>query len=187
MKHKILVVLVQAGLALSVSMVSVGALGKAVKATGQEMIPTAFVEAYAASQQAVLTGARAVWSHALAPQVRITDVTAPGGVITYGEALHPRKGQPDETPHQYLTYLSEVATVRKYAQGLVQQWKQESAERSRKQARELRALTLGRAAGKPRTLGAVFEQLLRIEGSSLAATPPRTDRNLDLAASLSDR
>ena len=58
------------------------------------------------------------WDRTLAPQVRAADITLPGGTMTFGQALKLRPGMSDETPTQYLKYLSEVASVRTYVEGL---------------------------------------------------------------------
>jgi hypothetical protein len=46
--------------------------------------------------------------------------------MTYGEAQKPRRGQSEETPVQYLNYLSQVAKVREYVQDLVREWTKDS-------------------------------------------------------------
>lgn len=130
MKSKILATLAAAVLVVSVfaALSSAGASGKAIKGIGQGPIPRAFVEAYAVSHQPTVAGANAEWNKELAPQKTITDITLPGGTMTYEEALHPRQGLPGETPEQYLNYLSEVGRVRQYVRDLSRKWSEAGSE-----------------------------------------------------------
>ena len=127
MMRNLLVAMVQGVLALSISMVSGSALGKATRETLQSVIPRAFVQAHASTQPSETPDATLALKQAPAASVRVADITMPGSPMTYAEALQLRKGLPDETPVQYLSYLAEVARVRKYAQNLVREWKKDSS------------------------------------------------------------
>jgi len=125
--RNLFVAMVQGVLALSISMVSVSALGKATRETLQRMVPRAFIQAHASVQPSEPSDASAVLKQAPAASVRVADITMPGSAMTHSEALQLRKGLPDETPEQYLSYLAEVARVRKFAQNLVREWKKDSS------------------------------------------------------------
>ncbi len=182
MKHKIVTILVQGALALSVSLVSVGTMGRVAQPAGQSMIPKAFVEGYARAHESGATTTAVEWDRTLAPQVRAADITLPGRTMTFEQALKPRSGMSDETPTQYLKYLSEVASVRAYVDGLVRQWSRDSAELTTWQTRN--EASHKPAVSRPHTVAGIFEQFLRLEGTSFTAEPPRTARDIDFSASL---
>lgn len=182
MKHKVVTILVQGALALSVSLVSVGTMNRAAQPVGQNMIPKTFVEGYARARASGATQTAVEWDRTLAPQVRVADVTLPGGTMTFEQALKPRSGMSDETPTQYLKYLSEVASVRAYVEGLVRQWNRASAELVTWQNRN--EASHNPSVSRPHTLGGIVEQFLRLEGTSFTAEPPRTARDIDFSASL---
>ena len=127
MMRNLFVAMVQGVLALSISMVSVSSLGKATRETLEQVIPRAFIQTHAAAQASEVSDATVVLKQAPTASVRVADITMPGSPMTYGEALQLRKGLPDETPVQYLSYLAEVARVRKYAQNLVREWQKDSS------------------------------------------------------------
>ena len=185
MKHKVVTILAQVVLALSVSLVSVGTMNRAGQPVAQKMVPKAFVAGYARARESGATPAAVEWDKSLAPQVRVADITLPGGTMTFEQALKPRSGMSDETPTQYLKYLSEVASVRQYVEGLLRQWNLASAEFMTWQNRN--EASHNRAGSRPHTLGGVFEQFLRLEGTSFTAEPPRTAHDIDFSASLAGR
>jgi len=185
MKNKFVTILAQVALALSVSLVSVGTMNRAAQPVAQKMVPKAFVEGYARAHESVATPTAVEWDESLVPQVRVEDLTLPGGTMTFGQALKPRSGLSDETPTQYLKYLSEVASVRAYVSGLVRQWNRVSAELTTWQNRE--QARYNPSASRTHTLAGVFEQFLRLEGTSFTAEPPQTARDIDISASLAGR
>jgi hypothetical protein len=127
MVRNLFIAMVQGVLALSISMVSVSALGKATRETLQRVIPRAFVQAHTPLEPSEPADASAVLKQEPAAAVRVADIRMPGSALTYGEALQLRKGLPGETPTQYLDYLAEAARVRKYAQNLVREWQRDSS------------------------------------------------------------
>jgi hypothetical protein len=185
MKHKIVTILVQGALALSVSLVSVGTMDRAAQPVAQRTIPKAFVEGYARARASGATSTVVEWDGTLAPQVRAADITLPGGMMTLGQALKPRSGMSDETPTQYLKYLSEVASVRAYVEGLVSQWSRVSAELTTWQ--NLNEASHKSSVSRPHTVTGIFEQFLRLEGTSFTAEPPRTAHDIDFSVSLAGR
>ena len=128
MRNKLLAALLGVVLAFSVWTISAGVSGNVAREIGQGKIPKAFVDAYALSHHPTVAGANAEWNKVLTPQMRASDVTMPGGTMTYGEARHPRHQLPSETPVHYLNYLSEVGKVRRYTDGLLREWNEESSE-----------------------------------------------------------
>jgi hypothetical protein len=199
MKHKYVAILAQVVLASSIAMVSVGTMNRAAQPVGESMIPKAFVDGYARTHESGATQTAVEWDETLAPQVRALDITLPGGTMTFGEALKLRTGMSDETPTQYLKYLSEVASVRAYVEGLVRQWNRVSAELTARQkleeARHQRQGTRSPSeadgvmspTSRPHTVAGIVEQFLRLEGTSFTAEPPRTAQDIDFSASLAGR
>jgi hypothetical protein len=126
MNKQLASVLAQVGLGVLVSTVSVQPLKQTGKAPEKVRVPRGFVESYAVAHQPTVAGVNAEWVWDGTSDMALKDVTLPGEAVSYGEALHARRGQPGETPSQYLGYLSAVARVRRYAEGLLKEWEHKS-------------------------------------------------------------
>ena len=128
MKRQVVATLVQVGLGVVVSTVTVGPMSRSVQRTEPVRVPRGFVETYAVSRQPTVAGANAVWNRVWGSETEVAELSAPGGAVTYKEAARPRPGLPGETPEQYLKYISAVAQVRRYVSGLLKEWHDVSSE-----------------------------------------------------------